>query len=155
MELKTKYISNRIVKNIILLSIVFFAQIFATATAQDCQEQNTYTPEKGTQERKDILDALRENVYKMHNTEVVFVVRYLKVYDGWAWVHTLPQTPDGSNMFEDLLALLHQENDQWKVIEIPCAEEDNPLCITSEDYYQNLIKRHPGLPECILPTNNY
>ena len=134
---------------IVLLLILSGGHLPAQAT----DKQDAYTPEKGTEERKAILDALREKLFTMHGIEVIFVVNYMKVYDGWAWVHTLPQDAHGSNKYEDVLALIHREEDVWKVIEIPCAEEDNPLCITSENYYEGLIKRHTGLPECILPIN--
>ncbi len=137
------------IKSILLLFFLIFS--VGIIPAQNCKKEDTYTPEKGTDERNAILDALREKICEMHNINVIFVMHYLKVYNGWAWVHTLPQDANGTNHYEDLLALIRKEDKHWIVLEIPCAEEDNPDCITSEDYYRGLIKRHPGIPECILP----
>ncbi|MGD2035891.1 MAG: hypothetical protein PVF73_12585 [Bacteroidales bacterium] len=133
-----------------LYTLLFFLS-GALAAQYDTLKKEVYTPEKGTTERQEILDALREEVYKIHHIEVIFVVNYLKVYDGWAWVHTLPQNADGTNRYEDILGLIRKEGESWSVLEIPCAEEDNPRCITSTEFYRELINRHPGLPECILP----
>jgi hypothetical protein len=121
-------------------------------TAQDCPGQQAYTPDRGTQERKAVLDALREEVYGMHGIRVVFVVRYMKVCDGWAWVHTQPRSADGKEQYEDILALIGRSGDDWQVLEIPCVEEENPDCINSENYFEGLKKRFPGLPANILPA---
>jgi hypothetical protein len=134
---------------IVQLFVLFAFSIFA----QDCINENAFTPEKGSDERKEILDALRKTVFETHHVKVIFVVNYMKVYDGWVWLHILPQKVDGSDQYEDILALIHKENQEWKVLEIPCAEENNPLCITSENYFQGLKKRFPKLPNCILPGN--
>jgi hypothetical protein len=65
-----------------------------------------YTPPPGSAERTAILDALRTWVYHQHHLEVVFVVKYLKVKNGYVWVHILPQSKDGSSRYEDISALL-------------------------------------------------
>ncbi len=119
--------------------------------AQNCIKEDTYIPAKGTAERQDILDALRAEVNKMVNMEVIFVVEYLQVYEGWAWIDALPQSIDGTIKLEDAVALVHNTNGKWEVVEIPCVEEDNDDCINSESYYDHLIERFPELPECILP----
>lgn len=136
-----------------ILIIQFFVLFVLSVHAQDCINENVYTPEKGSGERKEILDALREELFELHHIKVIFVVNYMKVYEGWAWLHTLPQEADGSDQYEDILALIHKENTQWIVLEIPCAEEENPQCITSKDYFEGLKERFPELPECILPGN--
>jgi hypothetical protein len=83
---------------------------------------------------------------------VVFVVKYLKVKDGWAWTHTLPQSPDGVNRYEDISALLNIQDGIWKVVEIPCMEIDNPDCIDGPGYFEGLKKRFPKIPTEILPV---
>ncbi len=133
---------------IVLFTLIL---VFQEISSQDYVKEDAYTPAKGTLERQDILDAVRAEVYKMLNVEVIFVVKYLKVYNGWAWIHALPQSVDGQEHYEDILALLYSTNGKWKVIEIPCVEEENPDCITSESYYDRLRERFPELPECILP----
>lgn len=136
---------------------IFLVQLFAlfafSIFAQDCISEDVYTPQKGSDERKEILDALREEIFNMHHINVIFVVNYMKVYNGWAWLHTLPQDADGTNQYEDILALVHKKDLEWKVLEIPCAEEENSNCITSETYFEGLKKRFPEVPECILPGN--
>ena len=136
-----------------ILLIHFLVLIVVGIHAQDCINNNAYTPERGTEERQAILDALRETVFEVHHIKVIFVVNYLRVYDGWAWAHTLPEQADGTDKYEDILALMHKTDNCWKVLEIPCAEEENPHCITSENYFEGLKERFPELPECILPGN--
>jgi hypothetical protein len=110
-----------------------------------------YTPQPGSAERKAILDALRMWVKQQHQIEVVFVVKHLKVKNGYAWVHTLPQSKDGSSRYEDISALLQKDQGRWEVAEIPCAEVDNPDCIGDPGYFGGLKRRFPEMPEDILP----
>ncbi len=140
-------------KSIFLIHL--FALFVFKVFAQDCINEDAYTPEKGSNDRKEILETLRKEIFKIHYIKVIFVVNYMKVCDGWAWVHALPQEADGTNQYEDILALIHKEDLEWEILEIPCAEEDNPNCITSENYFEGLKKRFPELPECILPGNSY
>ena len=110
------------------------------------------TPLPGTPLRAEVLDALRHEVKRIHGLDVVFVVRYLKVRDGWAWVHTLPQSPDASNRYEDLSALLQLQDGAWTVVEIPCGEEENPDCLHGPEYFSGLQRRFPGAPTVIFPS---
>jgi hypothetical protein len=112
---------------------------------------DAYTPQPGSAERKAILDALRMWVKQQHHLDVVFVVRHLKVKDGYAWVHTLPQSKDGSSRYEDISALLKKDQGRWEVAEIPCAEIDNPDCIGDPGYFDGLKQRFPEMPGDILP----
>ena len=106
----------------------------------------------GSPVRRAVLDALRQEMKRLQGLKVVFVVRYLKVKDGWAWVHTLPQSPDGKNHYEDLSALLHLKSDTWKVAELACTEEENPQCLSNPMYFSELKKRFPKIPGEILPV---
>ncbi len=109
------------------------------------------TPQPGDPLRKQLLDALRKEVKLIHGIEVVFVVKHLKVKDGWAWVHTAPQSPDGKSRYEDISALLQLENDIWKVAEIPCTEVENPECLDGPDYFKQLQVRYPDISAELLP----
>lgn len=111
----------------------------------------TFTPRPGSLVRKHILDALRNEIAQTQKIQTVFVVTYLKATEDWAWVHVLPQSPDGMNRYEDIFALLHRQNGEWKVAELPCTEIENPACIDSPDYFIELKKRFPQLPAQILP----
>lgn len=109
------------------------------------------TPAPGNPVRKAVLNALRHDVKDMQGLEVVFVVRHLKVKDGWAWVHAQPQSPDGANRYEDISALLLMRDGTWEVAEIPCTEVDNPDCLDAPDYFAGLKRRFPDVPAEILP----
>jgi len=136
---------------IITIVIISFGISFCLAKDSNNMSNECFTPAKGTQMRKDILDVLRQEVKNMHGVDVVFVVEHLKVQDGWAWVHAFPQSPDGANRYEDLSALLELQNGKWKIAELPCVEEENPECLGDPSYFLKLKERFPDLPERILP----
>jgi len=110
------------------------------------------TPLQGSPLRMAILDSLRQEVKRIHGLDVVFVVKHLKVNNGWAWAHTLPQSPDGSNRYEDVSALLQLQNGAWTVVEIPCGEDENPDCLNGPGYFSGLRKRFPDVPTEIFPS---
>ena len=106
-----------------------------------------YEPPPGTPERKAILDGLRGD------RDVVFVVKHLKTRDGWAWVHVLPQSSDGTSRFEDESALLQRRKDgSWQVVDQPCSEPENPDCPGPSEYYSALRERFPSLPAGLFPA---
>jgi hypothetical protein len=116
-------------------------------------ECEPYTPAPGTTERKAILDALREEVYRIFHLKVIFIVPYLKVFNGYAWVHTRPQSPDGSNHYEDVLGLIHKQNGNWKVLEMFSPQGDGPGCCADEQYFKGLMKKFSEAPPCIFPLH--
>ncbi len=109
------------------------------------------TPPAGSPQRKAILDALRQEVKRMHGMDVIFVVVHLKRKDGWAWLHTLPRSKDGSSQYEDISALLQLKDGIWSVVEIPCGEVDNPECLDGPEYFDRLQERFPDVASEILP----
>lgn len=54
------------------------------------------TPERGSAERSAILDAVRVPVEKELGPRVVFVVRTLRMGEGWAFLSAEPQRPSGA-----------------------------------------------------------
>jgi hypothetical protein len=132
------------------LILVSALVVFCFGTTLQAADSNL-TPRPGTPIRKAVLDALRLEVKRIHGLDVVFVVRHLKVKDGWAWAHTLPQSPDGERRYEDVSALLQLQDDAWTVVEIPCREEENPNCLTGPTYVLHLQERFPSVPIEILP----
>ena len=135
-----------------LFLLVIMAVSVNMGAQDNCRGNEPYTPERGSAERKAILDALRKELYTLHEIRVIFVVNYMKVCEGWAWIHTQPRSADGKDQFEDILALIHKVNKNWIIMEIPCAEEENPDCISSAGYYSSLRKRFPEMPAEILPV---
>lgn len=150
-------------RKIFIHTVIAAVALFAIATLGVAQEPDVktdtvgsdavFTPAPGTPLRKAILDALREEVRRLHGLEVVFVVTELKVKDGWAWVQTRPQSRDGLSHYEDIPALLQKRDGVWTVAELVCTEVDNPECIDSPDYYAGLKMRFPGVPEEVLPVS--
>lgn len=93
--------------------------------------QSVYTPEKGSSERKAILDALRIPVERDLKQRVVFVADHFKVQGSWAFVSGTPQGANGeppnytntkfADAFEsgafdnNFFALLKKTAGKWKV----------------------------------------
>ncbi len=105
----------------------------------------------GNPVRRAILDALRQRMQGLLGTDLVFVVKSLKVKDGWSWIHVLPRSADGQNRYEDIFALVRRQKGIWIVAELACTEDDNPQCLGNPDFFSELKKRFPKLPEEILP----
>ncbi len=105
-------------------------------------------------ERKTILNSLR-NFQKEFN--LIFVVRYFKVKDDWAWIETYPRSPDGMGQFEPIDALLQKHKGKWVVKHIrPCCGEwedylkrNNIKSI--EGYYKKLMRMSPSITRDLFP----
>jgi len=113
--------------------------------------QQGWTPPVGSNERKAIVNALRQEVKALQGIDVQFVITYLKVKDNWAWIQTRPQSPGGKNRYEDIPALLNEVNGTWRVCEIPCIEPDNPDCLGAKDFFKRLQRLFPDAPREIFP----
>ena len=112
-------------KKITICLILMLAAIAASA-------QSARTPEKGSPERKAILDALRVPVEKELKQKIVFVTDGFKVQGTWAFVSGTPQTADGgrpdyrkteyrdavdSGAFDNnFFALLRKTRGKWRVV---------------------------------------
>ena len=93
--------------------------------------QSAYTPDKGSPERKAILDALRVPVERDLKQKVVFVTDHFKVQGTWAYVSGTPQNSSGGNpdysktryadqvdsgaFDNNFFALLRKAGGRWKV----------------------------------------
>lgn len=94
--------------------------------------QSAYTPEKGSAERKAILDALRVPVERELKQKVVFAIDNFKVQGTWAFVSGTPQNasggqPDYSNtqyaeavdsgaFDNNFFALMRKTGSKWKIV---------------------------------------
>lgn len=116
--------------------------------------QSAFKPPPGSTERRQILGAMRHEISRLHRLDVVFVVSYLKVQEGWAWAETRPQSPDGRNRYEGVSALLRKSGGVWRIAELACSELDNPECLDSPDYFRKLKIRFPALPSAVLPPGS-
>lgn len=114
-------------------------------------KEDAYSGKQNDAERMPILDALRK---RWPNSDVVFVVKYFKANNGWAWTHVSPQSRDGKSQFEDELWLFQKVNGQWKAVEargsgIDC--EENPDCSDDKRFYNILKSKYPSAPADIFP----
>jgi hypothetical protein len=75
----------------LILLIVFIIGVASGSAAA----QSVYTPEKGSAERKAILDVLRVPVERQLKQKIVFVADDFRVQGNWAFVGGQPQSPDG------------------------------------------------------------
>lgn len=111
-----------------LVLIGIISLVFATLA----HGQQVYTPEKGSAERKAILDALRVPVEKQLKQRIVFVTEHFNVSGNWAFVSGDPQSPSGgrpdyrrtpyqeaidSDAFDNnFFALVKKTAGRWKVV---------------------------------------
>lgn len=109
-----------------------------------------HVPEKGSIERKAIVDALRVPVAKQLKQPVIFKIDHLKVQDNWAFLNGKPQTPDGSAIdytntvyqdaldagaFDDgIVALLRKVNGKWTVVQYVIGATDVPYVDWDKEY---------------------
>lgn len=120
--------------------------------------QTVYTPEKGTPERKAILDALRFPVERDLKQKIIFVADIFNVQGAWAFVSGVPQTADGgspdysrtkfadavdSGAFDNnFFALLKKTSGKWKV---------STYAIGCTDVCYTLWWREYRAPKAIFP----
>ncbi|MEM0899394.1 MAG: hypothetical protein AAGI92_05530 [Pseudomonadota bacterium] len=104
----------------------------SAAVAPRAFAQNYRTPERGTAERRAILDAVRPRIEAEMRGEVEFVVQSLRVLDGWAFAVLDPQRPGGrpidiadTGYADDLyimdgltvFALMRERDGRWHLID--------------------------------------
>ena len=113
---------------------------------QSAAKIGTYTPAKGSEDRKAIMDALRVVIRKMSGLEVIFVVRHLKINEGWAWVETDPESADGKNHYEPMVGLLHKKTGVGPILKdrlnLPFAKKIpivSTLPAISKNWYGNTL----------------
>jgi hypothetical protein len=108
-----------------------------------------HTPPKGSPERQAIMDTLRGR-----NSDVVFVVNYLMVHNGWAWADVSPV--ENGRTAEGGPSLLHMQNGQWKVMNLSNIPQnpDDPLedMSVTPEYIRKVRKAFPKAPADIFPT---
>ena len=94
--------------------------------------QSVHTPEKGSAERKDILDALRVPVERDLKQPIIFAIDNFNVAGNWAFIAGSSQTPDGGRpdfkrtkyadaikygaFDNNVFALLKRQAGKWKVV---------------------------------------
>ena len=109
-----------------------------------------HVPEKGSVERKAIVDALRAPIEKQLKQPVIFKIDHLKVQNNWAFLSGRPQNSDGSAIdytntvyqdavdsgaFDDgIVALLRKVNSKWTVVQYVVGATDVPYVDWDKKY---------------------
>ena len=109
-----------------------------------------HVPEKGSVERKAIVDALRAPIEKTLKQPVIFKIDHLKAQNGWAFLTGRPQSPDGSAIdytgtvyqdavdsgaFDDgIVALLRKVKGKWTVVQYVIGATDVPYVDWDKKY---------------------
>lgn len=119
---------------------LFLAAVIVVACCSAGLGQSAYTPEKGSPERKAILDALRVPVERELKQKVVFVADNFKVQGTWAFVSGEPQSPSGGDpnyrgtpyweqkdqgaFDNNFFALMRKTGGKWRVVKyaIGCTD---------------------------------
>lgn len=124
-----------------------------------------HTPERGSEERQAIMDALRANLdnyqspyYQPHRGTITFVVNFLKVHNGWAWMNGYPQSTSAQDSFGEFSGfLLHSENGKWSVMNLPPMVND-PNDPENLDYpgrkdIEKIRQKYPKVATDIFPKS--
>jgi uncharacterized protein YceK len=113
-----------------------------------CASVNTaHTPPEGSPERNAIVQATKHALARQGRKNVVLIVPYLKVHDGWAWIQVNPQSANGTQHYESQSGLLQQTTKEWKLLEWMPAEEGTDY----KKYFANLKAKYPSAPADIFP----
>lgn len=73
----------------------FSILLLIVTAAMSAAAQSVYTPEKGSTERKAILDALRVPVERELKQKIVFAANTFNVLGSWTFIFGTMQTPEG------------------------------------------------------------
>ena len=114
-----------------------------------CASVNTaHTPPEGSAERNAIIQATKHALARQGRKNVVLVVPYLKVHNGWAWIQVNPQSADGTQHYESQSGLLQEKTtNKWTLLKWMPAEEGTDYT----KYFKNLKAKYPAAPADIFP----
>ena len=133
---------------ILMLSGLFIAHAHAT---EPVAKDQIHTPEKGSAERKAIMEAVHAQYAKNDSTRtqasVEFVVPYLQVHNGWAWIIINPQSKDGKQQFESQSELYQLNDGKWVWAGGLSGEAD----FDDTKDLNELKKKFSNLPSDIIP----
>ena len=115
-----------------MLKTILFSLLFVMLLASTALAQKVYTPEKGSKQRKVILNTLRKPVQKELKQKILFLIDDFNVSGKWAFISGEPLAKDGgkpdyrntiyqeavdSDMFDNnFFALLKKSDKKWRVV---------------------------------------
>jgi len=112
-------------------------------------QASIHIPGIGISERKTILDALRPSAEQVWHSPVVFLVKEIRVADGYAYVSVVPERPNGAPIRMMLAGgtgnaygsgLLRFAGGRWTVLAFRTGASDAWEC------------GYQGIPRSILPS---
>lgn len=112
------------------------------------------TPAKDSAERKAILDAVHEAYKEGADQPAKFLVNYLKLHNGWAWINVTPLNADGKPVADPAPLLFHNEDGKWiskELFGIGDPDDQVGPMEPSAKYIKALQQKYPGLPADIIP----
>src|SRR4029078_8966688 len=116
--------------------------LVASLLLVSCASVNTaHTPPDNSAERNAILQAVHHSLARQGRKNLVLVVSYLKVHNGWAWIQVNPQSANGKQPYESQSGLLQEKaTDEWTLLEWMPAEEGTNYT----KYFKNLKAKSPA-----------
>src|SRR6266436_6768538 len=125
------------------------ALLVASLVLSGCASMNTsHTPPEGSAERNAILQAVHNALARQGRKNLVLIVPYLKVHNGWAWIQVNPQSANGKQHYESQSGLLQEKaTNKWTLLEWMPAEEGTDYT----KYFKNLKAKYPSAPPDIFP----
>ena len=122
--------------------------LVASLVLASCASVNTaHSPPDGSAERNAILQAVHRALVRQGRKNLVLVVAYLKVHNGWAWIQVNPQSADGRQHYESQSGLLQQTASRWTLLEWMPAEGGTDYT----QYFKELKAKYPSAPSDIYP----
>jgi hypothetical protein len=125
------------------------AFLFASLLLSSCASVNTaHTPPDGSAERNAILQAVHYALARQGRKNLVLIVPYLKVHNGWAWIQVNPQSANWTQHYESQSGLLQEKTaNKWTLLEWMPAEEGTDYT----KYFKNIKAKYPSAPADIFP----
>jgi hypothetical protein len=94
--------------SILVIRVFATVSLLLIASAASAQYEKPYEPARGTQERKDLMNAIRPLVEARVYPPVEFVIDRLRVSGNWAFAIVSPQRPGGKPIDLSATALRQQ-----------------------------------------------
>ena len=141
--------------SVILMSLVMTCGFAVRAAVRTKADDQLHTPAKDSAERKAILDAVHEEYKEGADHPAKFLVNYLKVHNGWAWINVTPLDASGKPVADPAPLLFHNENDKWVSKDLNDVPTDPDVHVgplePSAKYIKALQQKYSGVPTDIIP----
>jgi len=115
-------------------------------------------PKRGDAERKVIMDSLRAEKFPGQEAKVIFVVKHLRIHNGWAWADVTPQDTAGKSLSDGMSALLHFDGGKWKSVDLSKLSETSTPSTgdrkgATSHFVKAVLSLYPDVPRDIFPAS--